>query len=99
MQDFNELRSPMTRAKRRIHPFHQKTAWPMRNAPRPEPHDFDTLRQLCYDATRVFRYTAHFRDTSNIIEYIREACWFEVHYLWGAWQSLGEPRNRAITHR
>jgi hypothetical protein len=36
-------------------------------------------------------------DSSNIIEYIREACWFEVHYLWPAWQSLGESRNRAIT--
>lgn len=37
------------------------------------------------------------RDSSNIIEYIREACGFEVHYLWPAWQSLGESRNRTIT--
>jgi hypothetical protein len=47
---------------------------------------------------RVRRDTARFRDMSNIIEYIREACWFEVHYLWPAGQSLGESRNRAITN-
>jgi hypothetical protein len=69
----------------------------MRNAIRSELHGFNTLRQLGYDATCALRHTARFRDTSNIIEYIREACWFEIHYLRPTWQSLGEPRNSAIT--
>jgi hypothetical protein len=71
----------------------------MRNAIRLEPHGFDTFRQLGYDGTRALRHTARFRDASNIIEYVREACWLEVHYLWWAWQSLGEPSNSAITNR
>jgi hypothetical protein len=69
----------------------------MRNVIRSELNGFNTLRQLGYDVRCALRHTARFRDTSNIIEYIREACWFEVHYLWPAWQSLGESRNRAIT--
>src|ERR1700724_4702743 len=87
----------MARAKRGIHPFHQETPWSMRNAISSELHGFNTLGQLGYDATCALWHTARFRDTSNIIEYIREACWFEVHYLWPAWQSLGESRNRALT--
>jgi hypothetical protein len=69
----------------------------MRNAIRSESHGFDTFGQFRYDAMCSLRHSARFRDTSNIIEYIREACWFEVHYLWRAWQSFGEPRNSAIT--
>src|SRR5436190_2657912 len=95
--NINELRPPMTRAKRRIHPFHQKTVWSMRNAIRSAPHGFDTLRKRCYDVTRALRYTTRFRHPSNIIEYIRETRWLEVHYRWRAWQSLSQPRNRAIT--
>ena len=89
----------MARAKRRIHPLHQKTVWSVRNVIRSAPHGFDTLRKRCYDPTRVLGYTTRFRDTSNIIEYIRETCWLEVHYLWRTWQSLGQPRNRAMTDR
>ena len=87
----------MTRAKRRIHPFHQKTVWLTRNAIHSELHAFNTLRQLGYDATGAFWHTARFRDTLNIIEYIREACWLEIHQLWRAWQSFGKSCNRAIT--
>jgi hypothetical protein len=69
----------------------------MQNAIRSELHGFNTLRQLGYDATCGLCHAARFRDTSNIIEYIREACWLEVHYLWPAWQSVGESRNSAVT--
>ena len=71
----------------------------MRNAIRSELNGFNTLRQLGYDATCALWRTARFRNTSNIIEYIREACWLEVHYLWRARQSFGESCNRAITDR
>jgi hypothetical protein len=40
-----------------------------------------------------------FRDAPNISQYIRQTRWLEVHDLWRAWQSLGKPRNRAITDR
>jgi hypothetical protein len=87
----------MARAKQRIYPLHQETTRSMRNAIRLELHGFNTLRQLGYDATCALCHTAGLRDTSNIIEYIREACWFEVHYPWRARQSFGEPCNSAIT--
>src|SRR4029453_2171301 len=95
----HELRSPMTRAKRRIHPFHQETAWSLRNAIRSVPHEFDTFRQSGDDLMRALRHTARFSDASNIVENVRKACWLKVHYLWRTWQGLGEPRNRAITDR
>ena len=69
------------------------------NAIHPESHGSDTLRQPGYDAPRTLRHTTRVRDASNIIEYIREASWLEVHYLWRAWQGLGEPGNSAITNR
>ena len=69
----------------------------MRNAIRLSPHDLYTLGQAGYQLLRARRDTARFRNTSNIIEYIREAGWLEVHYLWRPRQSLGEPRNSAIT--
>jgi hypothetical protein len=71
----------------------------MRNAIRPESHGSNTPRQPGYDAPRTLRHTARVRDASNIIEYVREAGWLEVHYLWRAWQGLGEPGNSAITNR
>jgi hypothetical protein len=89
----------MTRAKRRLHPLHQKTTWSMRNAIRSEPHGSDTFRQPSYDTTRALRHAARLRDTSNIIEYVREACWLEVHHLWRTWQSFRQPGNSAITNR
>lgn len=89
----------MTRAKRRLHPLHQKTTWSMRNAIRSEPHGSDTFPRPGCDASRALRHIARFRDASNIIEYVREASWLEVHYLWWAWQSLGEPGHSAITNR
>src|SRR4030095_16908925 len=71
----------------------------MQNAFRTEPHGFNTLRQPGYDATCALRHTARFRCPSNIVEYIREACWLEVSHPRRTGESLGEPRNRAITHR
>src|SRR4030095_15070716 len=71
----------------------------MQNAFRTEPHGFNTLRQPGYDATCALRHTARFRDPSNIVEYIREAYWAQVYPPRRTGQSLGEPRNRAITHR
>jgi hypothetical protein len=69
----------------------------MRNAIRSEPHGFDTFGQFRYNAICSLRNTARFCNTSNIVEYVQEACWLEVHNLWRAGQSLGEPCNRAIT--
>ena len=89
----------MTRAERRIYPLHQETAWSMRNAIRSESHGFNTLGQPGYDATCALRHAARLRDPSNIIEYIREACRLKVHHPRRTWQCLGEPCNRAITHR
>src|SRR5436190_13936265 len=80
--NLHELWSPMTRAKRRIHPFHQETAWPMRNATRSVSHEFDTFRQSGDDLMRPLRRSARVSDASNIIENVREACWLKVHYLW-----------------
>src|SRR4029453_14841027 len=61
--------------------------------------ELNTREQVCDQFLRALRHFAHFPDASNIIEDVREACWLEIHYLWRTWQSLGEPRNRAITHR
>ena len=71
----------------------------MRNAIRSAPHGFNTLRKRCYNAVGVLSHATRFRHPSNIIEYIRETCWLEIHYLWRPWQSLGQPRNRTITDR
>ena len=42
--DFNELRSPMTRTKRWIDPFHQETARTICNTTCPVPHHFYTVQ-------------------------------------------------------
>src|SRR5262245_39457425 len=97
--NFHKLWPPMPRAERWIDPFHQETARSMPNAIRSEPHGFNTFRQLDQDATCSLRHTTRVCHSSNIIEDVREACWFEIHYLWRAWQRPGEPRNRAIPDR
>src|SRR5438067_1268448 len=69
----------------------------MRNAICSELHVFNTSRQLGYGTRCALWHTARFCYVSNIIEYVQEACWLEVHQLWRAWQSLGKSCNRAIT--
>src|SRR5262252_4712729 len=89
----------MTGAKRRIHPFHQKAGWLIRNGVRPAPHDLHALRQVCHQFLRARLNTGCVCDSSNIIEYVRDTCWLEVYHLRRARQGFSEPCNCAVTDR
>jgi hypothetical protein len=88
----------MTRAKWRIHPFHQKTARPMRNVLCLLSDGLYALGQTRDQSTGAVRHAAGSRHTSDITEYAGETCRLEVHYLWWTWQSRGEPCNRPVTY-
>lgn len=89
----------MTRAKRWIHPFHQETTWLRRNRLCSAPHDLHPPGQACHQFLRADLDAACVCDTSNIIEYVREARWLKVHHLRWTWQSLGKSCNCAVTDR